>query len=138
MGRTGRNQENADRNWEEDTGDERVWPEVLTTDERRNSQQTMLSQFSERGNGNTGINGQENSVDDLERDETGNSNETITVEGYSVWPANSTRQSDGNWPQTRFGAPRNRRAVPLRRLNRFLPSDDDNVYSIELRELLSR
>ncbi|ESQ49012.1 hypothetical protein EUTSA_v100201310mg, partial [Eutrema salsugineum] len=138
LGRSGRNRENADRNWEEDTSQERVWPEAFTTDERQNSQQATLSQFSERANGSTGHNGQENSVNDLHHDGIGNSDETIIVEAQSVGPADSSRQSDGNWPETRFGAPRNRRVVPMRRLNRLHLPDDDNVYSIELRELLSR
>lgn len=138
LGRLGRNRENADRNWEDDTSQERVWPEVFTTEGRQNSQQTLLSQLSERGNGNTSINEQENSVDDLEHDGTGNSNQTITVEDHRVWPANTSRQPDGNWPGIRVRAPRNRRVVPMRRLNRFHPHDDDNVYNIELRELLSR
>ncbi|KAL1187835.1 putative E3 ubiquitin-protein ligase XBOS34 [Cardamine amara subsp. amara] len=138
LGRSRSSRENADSNWEDDTSQERVWPEVFTTDERQNSQQTLLSQLSGRGSGNTSINGQEDSVDNLEHDGTGNSNETITVDDHRVWPTNSSRQSNGNLPGIRFGAPRNRRVVPMRRLNRFHPPDDDNVYNIELRELVTR
>ncbi|CAN6921617.1 hypothetical protein Bca4012_091106 [Brassica carinata] len=127
------NQPNPDRNWDGDTSQERVWPEVFTTDERRNLLQATLSQFSERDNG------PENSVGDLHHEGTGNSNETAIAEGQSVWPADNSRQSDGNQPETRFGGPRARRAVPMRRLNRLHLPDDDNVNnSIELRELLSR
>lgn len=131
----------TDTNWEEDTSQERAWPaEVFTTDERRNLLQATLSQFSERDdNGNRGINGPETTVGDLHQDGTGNSNEPVIVEGQSVWPADNSRQSDGNQPQTRFGGPRTRRVVPMRRLNRLHIPDDDNLNnSIELRELLSR
>ena len=133
LGTSGSNATNSDRNWEEDTNQERVWPEVFTTDERRNLLQATLSQFSERDNG------PENSVGDLHHEGTGNSNETAIAEGQSVWPADNSRQSDGNQPEARFGVPRARRAVPMRRLNRLHLPDDDNVNnSIELRELLSR
>ncbi|XP_018441142.2 uncharacterized protein LOC108813166 [Raphanus sativus] len=131
----------SDTNWEEDTSQERAWPaEVFATDERRNLLQATLSQFSERDdNGNRGINGPETTVGDLHQDGAGNSNEPVMVEGQSVWPADNSRQSDGNQPQTRFGGPRTRRVVPMRRLNRLHIPDDDNLNnSIELRELLSR
>ncbi|KAJ0244212.1 RING/U-box superfamily protein [Hirschfeldia incana] len=133
------NQPNPDRNWDEDTSQERAWPEVFRPDERRDLLQATLSQFSERDDGNRGINGPETTVGDLHHDGNGNANETVTVEGQSVWPADSSRQSDGNQPETRFGGARTRRVVPMRRLNRLHIPDDDNLNnSIELRELLSR
>ncbi|KAL0744000.1 hypothetical protein Bca4012_085513 [Brassica carinata] len=131
LGRSGSNRTNADRNWEDDTSQERVWPEVFRTDDMQN----LL--LSERDNGNAVINGQENLVDDLHHDGTGNSNETVIVEGQSVWPADNSRQSDNN-PDTRFGALRNRRVLPMRRLNMLALPDDETVYNIELRELISR
>ncbi|XP_056842022.1 uncharacterized protein LOC108857370 isoform X2 [Raphanus sativus] len=137
FGRSGSNRTNLDRNWEEDTSQQRDWPEVFRTDESRNFLQATLSQLSERDNGNAVINEQENSVDDLHPGRAGNSDETVIVEGQSAWSADNSTQSDGN-PDTRFGALRNRRAVPMRRLSRLHLPDDDNVYSIELRELLSR
>ncbi|CAH8389503.1 unnamed protein product [Eruca vesicaria subsp. sativa] len=139
LGSSGSNGINSDRNWEEDTSQDRVWPEVFTTDEGRSFLQATLSQLSERDNGNTGINGSENSVGDMHQDGTGNSNENVIGEGQSVWPADNSRQSDGNQPETPFGVPRTRRGVPMRRLNRLHLPDDDNLNnSIELRELLSR
>ncbi|CAF2155704.1 unnamed protein product [Brassica napus] len=96
LGNSGSNQPNPDRNWDGDTSQERAWSEVFTTDERRDLLQATLSQFSERDNG------PENSVGDLHQDGTGNnSNETVIVEGQSVWPADNSRQSDGNQPETR-------------------------------------
>ncbi|CAN7107392.1 unnamed protein product [Brassica rapa subsp. narinosa] len=138
LGRSGSNRTTADRNWEEHTSQESVCPEVFRTDESRNLLEATLSQLSERDNGNAVINEQENSVDDLHQDGTGNSDATVLIEDQSVWPADNTRQSDGNWPETRFGALRSRRVVPMRRVNRLHLPNDDNVYNIELRELLSR
>lgn len=120
------------------------WQDPIPEDGRTNWQQTTtFGQFSEWRDGNTedmGGNWRENSVNNWPEETPRNADggEGLVQEAQGVWQRDGTRESVGNWSEGSSGPMRNRRSVPFRRFNRFHPPDDDNVYSMELRELLSR
>ncbi|XP_065870107.1 uncharacterized protein [Euphorbia lathyris] len=115
----------------------------ITGDEGRNWQQSDYTQFSEWRNGDAepmDANWQENSVGEWPQGTPGNvhSEQRQQPVAQGVWHENPSREPVRNWIQEPANPPRNRRAIPIRRFTRFHPPDDDNVYSMELRELLSR
>ncbi|KAG6734318.1 hypothetical protein I3843_01G257600 [Carya illinoinensis] len=119
------------------------WQEQITEDERGNWQQTAFGQFNGWRDGNVedmDANWQDNSISDWPQETLRNIN---GEEGHSqgtrgVWHEDGSREAVENWQEGPSAPPRIRRVIPVRRFNRFHPPDDDNVYSMELRELLSR
>ncbi|XP_037491040.1 fl(2)d-associated complex component [Jatropha curcas] len=129
-------------NWQETVNQREDWQGEIADDERQNWQQSDYSQFNEWRNGDAepmDANWQENSVNDWPQETTGNlhSEQNHPQEAAVNWHENGTREAE-NWTEGPSDPPRMRRAVPVRRFNRFHPPDDENVYSMELRELLSR
>ncbi|KAL3649971.1 hypothetical protein CASFOL_006374 [Castilleja foliolosa] len=59
-------------------------------------------------------------------------------ETREIWDDDGSREAVDNWSEGPSDPTRMRRPSPIRRVTRFHPPDDDNVYSMELRELLSR
>ncbi|KAI5344341.1 PREDICTED: Protein neuralized [Prunus dulcis] len=129
--------------WQETANEGGNWQEPIAEDETQNWQQTTFSQFNEWRDGNaedTVENWQENSVNNWPQETPRNvDGETDhQQEAQGIWHENGSREAVGNWAEGPSAPVRNRRSVPIRRFNRFHPPDDDNVYSMELRELLSR
>lgn len=89
---------------------------------------------------NMDINWQEDSGTNFPLGAGGNEGvEENQFEGASeIWREVGSREAVENWSEGPSDPPRMRRPVTYRRLNRFHPPEDDNVYSMELRELLSR
>ncbi|KAB1211047.1 Protein neuralized [Morella rubra] len=128
--------------WQETANQGSDWQEQIAEDERGNWQQTTHNQFNvwRDGDVDVGATWQENSVNNWPQVHSGSVN---VEEGHpqgarEVWQEGSSRESVENWSEGTSAPPRSRRAVPVRRISRFHPPDDDNVYSMELRELLSR
>ncbi|THG11285.1 uncharacterized protein LOC114278766 isoform X2 [Camellia sinensis] len=130
-------------NWQESVNQGGDWQEQGPGDERGNWQQSAYDQFNEWRDSTTGDmdgNWQENPVNDWPQETSGNEGveEDHPQETHEVWHENGMREAVENWSEAPSDPPRMRRFIPVRRVNRFHPPDDDNVYSMELRELLSR
>lgn len=143
--RTGTMERNiiAERNNQQEADDHGgVWHEQNSGYERRDWQQSAYGRLAEERNHNAedeDQNWQENPVNDWQRAVTGNGEGEGTLQlNQGVWNEGVPREAAGNWPEGSSGPPRARRAFHVRRYNRFHPPEDDNVYSMELRELLSR
>lgn len=121
-------------NWQENSNQGDGLREQTTND---------YDQFNERGDGNAepmDADWQENAVNNWPQETPGNvhGQETQLQESQEVWREDNVREAVESRREGPSDPPRMRRAFPMRRYNRFHPPDDDNVYSMELRELLSR
>ncbi|KAF5742583.1 hypothetical protein HS088_TW09G00634 [Tripterygium wilfordii] len=125
-------------NWQETANHQDDWQEEITTAERDNWPESTYSQSNDWRDGNAeaiGGNWQENSVNDWPQETPGNvDNRGNLPEVRGVWHENGLEEAVENWSSGPSNPPRPR----YRRFNRFHPPEDDNVYSMELRELLSR
>ncbi|CAL0299796.1 unnamed protein product [Lupinus luteus] len=123
---------NENVSWHEASNEGGNWQEQIAEDGRGNWQQRTYGPFNQLRDGNAVSDWPQDTPRNLAREEH------HPQEAQRIWHEDSTRETIGNWSEVPPGASRNRRGVPLRRINRFHPPDDDNVYSMELRELLSR
>ncbi|GMJ11968.1 SUMO-targeted ubiquitin E3 ligase 5 [Hibiscus trionum] len=119
------------------------WQEPTTNNEQGNWPQPTYAQFNEWREGNAeelDTNWQEGSVSEHRQENSGNVNgeENLPQGGQRVWREDDSREAVDNWSEGPSDPPRARRAIPVRRFSRFHLPEDDNVYSMELRELLSR
>ncbi|XP_024188085.1 uncharacterized protein LOC112192535 isoform X2 [Rosa chinensis] len=129
--------------WQETANQVGNWQEPVAEDERRNWEQTTFDQFNDWREGNAEDivgNWQESSVNNWPQGTARNADEETghQQEAQGTWRENSSREAVENWSERPSGPVRNRRSGSVRRFNRFSPPDDDTVYSMELRELLSR
>ncbi|KAA3453367.1 Protein neuralized [Gossypium australe] len=129
--------------WQENATQGGNWWEPTTNNERESWQQSRYAQFNEWREGNAeemDTNWQESSDSDYCQDIPGNVNgeESDSQEAQRVWHEHGSREAVENWSEGPSDPPRARRATPFGRFSRFHPPEDDNVYSMELRELLSR
>lgn len=128
----------------EETSVQRDWQEQVSEDERSNLVQSTyaeLDQQRESPGENLSGNFQGRTPDnDWRQTAQGNVSpeESHLRLRQQVWHEDGPRATLENWSERPSDAPRIRRGIPFRRFNRFHPPDDDNVYSMELRELLSR
>ncbi|CAL1386949.1 unnamed protein product [Linum trigynum] len=130
-------------NWQETANQARGWHEEITDNVGGNWQQPDYGPFNEWRDDNAepvDHNWQQNSVENWPQETPGNVHNEPgrPQEAQGVWHEDGSREAVETWIEGPSDPPRARRSVPLRRLNRFHPPDDENVYSMELRELLSR
>lgn len=118
--------------WQETGNQGGNWQEQVAEDDRGNWQRRAYGPFNQLRDGNAVSTWPQDTPRNVEGEDT------HPQEAQGIWREENSREAAGNWSEEPSGPPRNRRGVPFRRFNRFHPPDDDNVYSMELRELLSR
>lgn len=118
--------------WQETSNQGRNWQERVTEGGRGNWQRRAYGPLNQLRDGSAVSDWRQDSPINVEGEDT------HPLEARGTWHEDNSREAAGNWSAEPSGLPRNRRGVPFRRFNRFHPPDDDNVYSMELRELLSR
>ncbi|CAL9112451.1 unnamed protein product [Musa textilis] len=85
-------------------------------------------------------NRQENVVQDWPHDtsESRDEEDSHLPEVHEEWHEDESHDTEETWHDEQSDDLRDPRSSPTRRVSRFIPPDDENVYSLELRELLSR
>ncbi|KAL0305294.1 UNVERIFIED_CONTAM: hypothetical protein Sangu_3040900 [Sesamum angustifolium] len=119
------------------------WQGQVTEVERANLEQSANSESNEWTNSraeDTDRNWQENAISGRPSEEFAaeNQEQRQLRDAQEAWRDLGSREAMGNWSEEPSDRPRMLRSIPSRRVARFHPPDDDNVYSMELRELLSR
>ncbi|KAE8683237.1 hypothetical protein F3Y22_tig00111213pilonHSYRG00547 [Hibiscus syriacus] len=129
--------------WQENANQGGNWREPAANDGGGNLQQPTYHQFNQWREGDTEVmdtNWQGSSVSEHRQDNPGNENRELNhqEEAQRDWHVDRSQEAVDTWSEGPSYPRRARRTIPVRRLNRFLPPEDDNLYGMELRELLSR
>ncbi|KAH7669537.1 putative E3 ubiquitin ligase protein [Dioscorea alata] len=129
-------------NWQDSVSQSENQQEEEDADDEHQAWQQSEIGFSEPPRDETGVesdgNWPENMDQDWSRepdDEDGNGSHML--EAHEEWHEDESHGTAETWQDGPSDPARGQRSIP-RRGNRFIPPDDENVYSMELRELLSR
>lgn len=119
------------------------WQIHVTEDERENRQQSVdieSNEWAYSASEGTDPNWQETALPVWPEEalSLGNQGENHLQEAPEAWRYVGSGEAVENWSEGPADPPRLLRSVTSTRGARFHPPDDDNVYSMELRELLSR
>ncbi|KAK9158712.1 hypothetical protein Scep_005286 [Stephania cephalantha] len=118
------------------------WQEQGIDNDRRDwqdSTEAALNEWQDTNEEEMDGNWQEDTIADWPQETPGNDGEEDSqLQEAHEWHEDGSQEVIDSWPDGPSDPPRAWRAVPNRRASRFHPPDDDNVYSMELRELLSR
>ncbi|KAJ4971339.1 hypothetical protein NE237_004438 [Protea cynaroides] len=119
------------------------WQEQVAENERRDLLQSTegdLNHWQDVNGEEMDGNWHENTTQDWTQETSVNEGgqDSHMPETHDEWHEDGFQGVVQHWPEEPSDPPRTRRAIPIRRIHRFHPPDDDNVYSMELRELLSR
>ncbi|XP_073143178.1 uncharacterized protein [Henckelia pumila] len=120
-----------------------AWEGQVTDGERVGQQQAALDDSNDWVNSAseaTNRNWQENLVPDWQSEAvlSEDREQRGLQETHNVWHDDGPREAEDNWSGRHPEPLRLRHSILNRGVTRFHPPDDDNVYSMELRELLSR
>ncbi|XP_020577942.1 uncharacterized protein LOC110023058 isoform X2 [Phalaenopsis equestris] len=129
-----------DMEWQESANQAEIWPEESLEHGRREWQQSTegdLSEWHDEAEEESDSNWHENTDQDWFNRAPEDAADGHIPESDD-WHDNDSQVTVENWLDEPSHPSRNQFDIPISRVNRFIQSDDENVYSMELRELLSR